>query len=346
MPEHDRPIGDCAREVLVVRDERAWRACSASARSSSASSALRCGSTPRVGSSSTSRSGSIDEDGSEGEPLALAAREITRVPGLQSRRARRTECAPSTRAIALTPTRDLLVRALRRQYRPGSCRSIAARPRSSTTPGVGLQQSGGELCDRRLARCRSDLRARRSRHDAARGRRRRRPAGRRDRRTARHANGRPAPLLSLRDGALRGRASAGGDLPATPLPRTAAASKSTRPFSRNSTRSACSSTRRGRCSAITTAMPSPATSSRNDVCGSGVELRGRLVQQAATAVATQAPTPGNALQLAARELGDTGRSASVQRTDGRERMVRPRQDLVRSECRDSPARKPPRVRRA
>ena len=139
-------------------------------RSSAASSALRSGSTPRVGSSSTSRSGSVDEHRGEREPLALAGREIARMAGLV---ARETDLGERTaRARRIGAERDLVVRPLAHEIAardPGAATSRG--PCASTVPALRLEQPGGELGERRLPRAvrpgeRDDLAAAQLERDA------------------------------------------------------------------------------------------------------------------------------------------------------------------------------------
>ena len=108
-----------------------------------------------------------DEHGREREPLALAAREVARMPRLVAGEPDVGERAPRARARSRAE-RDLLVAALADEVAARILEEDTRAAAPLDASALRRKQAGGELRERRLAASRSGRSARRPRRDAAR----------------------------------------------------------------------------------------------------------------------------------------------------------------------------------
>ena len=111
LAHHDDTIRNRRREFLVVRHEqRCTRLGFSAEKRRELGFAFRIDAAGRL--VEDEQVWLDDEDGSESEPLALAAREITRMTSFEPFETDGSECAPSPGEIALDPARNFIAGAL------------------------------------------------------------------------------------------------------------------------------------------------------------------------------------------------------------------------------------------
>src|SRR6185295_13221678 len=319
LAHHDDTIRNRRRELLVVRhDQRCTRLGFSAEERCELGFAFRIDTTGRL---------VEDEDRGESEPLALAAREITRVTRFESFETDGSEYAPSPGEIALDPAGDLIAGPLGQAIAAGVLQEHRRAAAQLDDAGVGLQQSRGELGHGRLSRAVRTC----ERDDLATAQLEAHPVDDTALRLIREAEvtqtadlfpcrrcvtvlseAEPVravicePLLCLGSGCVEEHPAVFEEQHPVRVFEHA-----TRTLLRNHDGDA-----------------QLHNELEERLCGRGVELRGRLVQQEQPRSQRKRRGQGNALQLAARKL----RHRTIderQRTDGRECLVRPRQDLVR-----------------
>src|SRR2546425_7255071 len=87
----------------------------------------------------------------EGEPLALAAGEVARVTGLLAAKSDAGQCAPRSPEVPADAESNLFVRALADRVPARVLKQQRRAPVADDHARIGIEQSGGELGDRRLA---------------------------------------------------------------------------------------------------------------------------------------------------------------------------------------------------
>ena len=316
-------------EAAVVRgDEHAAPAPPRTGAASRRARAFRSGSIPRVGSSRTRRSGSATVTAANAEPLALAAREVARMP--LGRPAQPDHVERRARARLVTAdrrARPRRARARRPDSGPDPARGSRAARARATVPASGLEQPGGELRERRLAGAvrpfeRHDLAAADGERRAARPRAR--PRRRRRRPRARRPRGRElcgGRRVGQRPPAYRGRSlgepgerlvDAARREEAAPLDEQHAVGERERPAVR--------------CSERTTAARRAPRRLRGTLGAVGVELRRRLVQEQELRAGARARTRGR--RAGARR--PRARRAPLREVRARRRPRAPRRRAARS----------------
>jgi hypothetical protein len=137
LAHHDDTIRNRRREFLVVRhDQRCPRLGFSAEERRELGFAFRIDAAGRLVEDEQVRLD--DEDGSESQPLALAAREITRVTSLEPFETDGSECAPSPGEIALDPACNLIAGALGQAIPAGVLQEHRRAAAQLDDAGVGL----------------------------------------------------------------------------------------------------------------------------------------------------------------------------------------------------------------